>query len=279
MKGSWPYHLIQLVQRLYPTRPGTLTIGQWQFNGHALMMTSRGGYKQKDYALTTDPIEIDVKPLPERPANFSGAVGTFTFRASSGTPVPKTVQQGVSFKLTLEVQGDGNPDSIGEPKLAAVDGATVSKADTDPESKVDPSSGVVTKEFVYTVTPLQAGKLALPAVEFCYFDPHAEKYKTETVGPFEMDVRPSAEKSGGAIVTNAAPAAQGKVRVIGKDILPNADAPVNLHTHRPSPLRTGAIVTLPVLAYAGLATVMTRRRRFCAGHRLRARLLREIQGS
>ncbi|MBI5092354.1 MAG: BatD family protein [Candidatus Hydrogenedentes bacterium] len=261
-RGNWPYHLLQLTQKLYPTRTGQLNIGSWQFNGEALMRTSSGRLLRQEYALATDPIAITVKPLPPQPPNFSGAVGTFTFRQSMTAPAPKTAIQGVPFKLSLEVQGDGNPDSIGEPKLPPIAGATVSKADTVAPPNVDSSTGIVTKEFIYTITPLESGKLTIPPIEFCYFDPATERYATQVVGPFDMDARPSAEQAGAAIVTKEIPVTHGKVNITGKDILPNVDAPPSLRPYRPSAVVNITAGVVPALAYAGLAFMMARRRRF-----------------
>jgi hypothetical protein len=67
-------------------------------------------------SLVTNPVSINVKPLPNgKPENFSGGVGTFTFKSSISTTDTKA-NEPVTIKL--EISGTGNLKLIQNPPEA-----------------------------------------------------------------------------------------------------------------------------------------------------------------
>jgi hypothetical protein len=66
-------------------------------------------------ALVTNPVTIDVKPLPaDKPESFTGAVGQFTFHPTISTQQTRANEP---ITLTLEIRGTGNLKLIQNPKI------------------------------------------------------------------------------------------------------------------------------------------------------------------
>ncbi|MBN2407462.1 MAG: protein BatD, partial [Elusimicrobia bacterium] len=68
----------------------------------------------KKKALTTSPLEVHIKPLPEegRPSGFSGAVGEYDVKISLDK---QTVKQGEPVTLSVDIEGVGDPKTIKAP--------------------------------------------------------------------------------------------------------------------------------------------------------------------
>ena len=254
--NGYPYEVTSISQTLYPTATGQLQVGQWHWEGSG----SEGAFRSQ-HALSVDApaIDITVKPLPPRPADFSGAVGRLTFAAKL---LSDRVIQGVPTTLIVSIRGRTNPDAIAAPKTPEIEGAFVS----DPGKQVvevdTPEGPGVEKNFSYAITPLEAGELHVPPLSFCYFDPVEEAYKTGSTQAFVIHVTPSLDSGTRVLVSANAPSQPGVVTVLGEDILPLCAAPADLGRARGSGASVPAALATPVMAYCGLALFMRRRRRF-----------------
>ncbi len=133
--------------------------------------------------ITTQPLTVKVKPLPEpRPADFHGAVGSFTMESSiSGTDVK--LNDAVTMTVTLK--GSGNLNLSGEPVISFPQG--IEKY--DPKVTVR-SSGTSsgTKVFEYLLIPRNTGTFEIPPLSYSVFDPKAEKYVTLRAAGFTVKV-------------------------------------------------------------------------------------------
>ena len=77
-RNGYNYEVTEYRVALYPTQSGDLKIGAWHWEGVGTL----GIRGQHEFSLNTAPIPIKVLPLPDRPANFSGAVGSFQVQAN-----------------------------------------------------------------------------------------------------------------------------------------------------------------------------------------------------
>lgn len=299
-KGSREYHVTEERKLLYPTALGRLEIGAWHWEGMALIHHRNAARRDRRFArnrlhyeLGGGPIEITVKPLPEPPAGFSGAVGAFEIEASlgglpAGAPGGEGMVQGVPVALTVRVTGHGNPDAMGEPFVPAMDWAFAGEAETQIESVASPGTGVpaVSKRFVYPITPLRAGPAFVPEIRFVFFDPDNGVYRTERAGPFPVSVLPSPESSGPRAAA-VGPAPEGRRgRGPPEDVFrPVVERPARLRSRRSSPLRWPAVIALPVFLYAALAAYRTRIKRFeqdagsARSHQARPRARKRLGGA
>jgi hypothetical protein len=272
------YRVLRFRQTLYPARAGDLTVGEWGWYGNVRFLT-RMGLQGRDLTLQTKPVTVRVKPLPQpRPADFHGAVGHFEVRADLSET---RVAQGMPTKLIVRVMGEGNPDAIGDPVLPAIAGAHVNEPERQDVPIQDPQGISVEKSFVYTLTPTQAGTLHIPELTYTYFDTVDKAYSTKKLGPFDVEVVPSGESARRVVVDASSPGAAESTPEPG-ELAPLVLDPGQLEQDRSWGAVAAVMGLVPPLAYAALAVVMARRRRFqtdvryARSYRARTRALRRL---
>ena len=156
-------------------------------------MTDESGYGpevDENVTLDTKPYPITVKPLPEtsKPATFNGAVGSFSVEASLDH---KSVAAGDEATLHLVVKGKGNLPVIAAPVVnwPAEIQAFDPTAKEDVNKTVAPMSG--SKSFDFVFAPRTAGHYTIPQIDFPYFDPASQTYKTAETQPLDIQVTPA----------------------------------------------------------------------------------------
>jgi hypothetical protein len=175
------YNVFALSTMLFPTTPGQATIDP-------ATVTTSGGFFTSPEQVQSDPILIDVKPLPaSAPAGFNGAVGQFEIQAS---PDLLSTPLGEPVTLRVELRGSGNWGTLGEPTWPSDENWRVYH--NDPQEQVNMSNGAMTGSRVYEQlwTPLVEGQLALPAIQYSYFDPQTGQYQTITTEAQTIEVTP-----------------------------------------------------------------------------------------
>ena len=144
----------------------------------------------ENITLDTKPVTITVKPLPDenKPLGFNGAVGNFSIEASLNH---KTIAADDEATLHVVVKGKGNLPVVAAP---VVDWPAGIRA-FDPTAKEDVNKTVApmtgSKSFDYVFTPNTAGHYTIPAVNFPYFDPATQSYKTAGTQPLDIQVTPA----------------------------------------------------------------------------------------
>ena len=147
----------------------------------------------ENVTLDTKPLTITVKPLPDenKPANYNGAVGSFSVEASLAD---KNVAAQDEATLHVVVKGKGNLPVINAPTVDWPAGIEA----FDPTAKEDVNKTVVpmsgTKSFDYVFTAKTPGHYTIPAVNFSWFDPSSQTYKTAGSEPLDLQVAPLAGK-------------------------------------------------------------------------------------
>lgn len=154
----------------------------------------------REMDVTSEPFTLQVKPLPRegRPAGFSGAIGEFTITSSAD---PAKVGPGEPVTLRLAISGQGNFDTLTEPKLLDADGWRVYPP-TERFEMTDSVGFSGTKLFDQPIVA-QTSQTQTPVGELSFFDPAKEEYVTLRSEPVPVE----AEASGNA---PAAVAAEGK---------------------------------------------------------------------
>jgi oxygen tolerance protein BatD len=136
-----------------------------------------GNMIQQHVTLNSKPVEINIEALPEKnkPADFSGAVGNFSVDAVVEN---KKIAARDEATLKITVKGSGNLPIINAPQIAWP--STIEGYDATAKESVDktlaPMAG--SKSFEYTFSPKQTGDYTIPAIDFSYFDPATNSYKT-----------------------------------------------------------------------------------------------------
>ena len=146
--------------------------------------------RTKRFTLYTDPIQIEILPLPtvNQPDSFSGAIGNFAMDISTDR---QATDQGEPIMLSVEISGQGNFDRVNGPSITE----SPEWRNYEPESKFTPGTGDShlrgRKRFDYVMIPDATGDLPLPAIVFAYFDPKTKEYVELTAPEIKIEVSPA----------------------------------------------------------------------------------------
>lgn len=169
-------------------------------------------YRVVKAKVVSDPIAVSVKDLPNQPANFSGAVGSFSF---SGALDKSNIKSNEAVTLKITVNGSGNLGLINAPKINWPDDfETYEPKTTDRTSASDKGlSGSISFEYLFI--PRFAGNFTIPAVEFVFFNPSTRQYETRSTEPFKISVQKGSDDQNASVVSTYS---KQDVKMIGKDI-------------------------------------------------------------
>ncbi|MCP4411892.1 MAG: protein BatD, partial [Gammaproteobacteria bacterium] len=135
---------------------------------------------------------------------------------------PTKIKVGDPITLSINIRGEGNIQTIGEPSLAP-EGMKDFKA-YDSEVKVtitDRGDGIKGEKLFNKVIEPQREEVAfVPGISFSYFDPDLEEYKMLVHEPIPIEVEHSDMETPIRLTLEGAEMAKGQVKILTKDILP-----------------------------------------------------------
>lgn len=197
MRGSYkgePYNeVIWRKAVLYPQKTGNLILPPLTLNLNLSVPSNRRDLfgrrilTQSQKTITTGQNTIRVKPHPEKnkPENFSGAVGQFDFDVILDKDALKASE---SFRAKIKVKGNGNLKLFNLPTISVPNTLEVYEPEHDEQVKITLSGMQGTIEDSYTIIPQFQGKYPIPSIQFSYFDPKTETYRTQTSQDLIVDV-------------------------------------------------------------------------------------------
>lgn len=158
---------------------------------------------------------VEVLPLPaqNKPSDFSGAVGDYTFEVSLNKT---TLRADESLSLKVSIRGSGNIKlaELPKPELPAAFEAY----DPKYEERINVNGAGMngSKSNEYLLIPRYGGTYKIPAMRFSFFNPQTKRYQTVESQAYEVTVEGGAPMPAGGGV--AATEKEG-VSFLGKDIL------------------------------------------------------------
>jgi len=207
---------------LFPAKTGTLKIGEMEslIQYRDEQKRSRSIFdsffddQYNTKLVLVEPIEVKVKPLPEKgkPDGFKNIVGDYRVRAALDV---NRIQANESVTLLVTISGEGNIGFIPEPEInIPVDIERYEPEITENHDVVD---GVVKgqKTFTYLLIPRRAGKQTIPPVEIAVFNPKKKQYEILKTKQLELDVLAA---SGWTDTDNIPGGSPALVQTTGKDI-------------------------------------------------------------
>jgi hypothetical protein len=203
------YLVTEIRTALFPANLGSITI-------EPATLVIPGGVFNPDIKLETNPVQVEVKPLPDgAPDDFSGAVGQYEIEASLSESVVK-VNEPVT--LRIEIGGTGNIQTITEPELPELTNWRVfeSQTSTTTENNEDKVRGKRTYERL--VVPSRPGEQTFPAINFSYFDPQVAAYQTVSSEPIPLTVLPDDSAQTPPLIVDTDDNDRLPVELIGADI-------------------------------------------------------------
>ncbi len=181
---------------MYPQMTGKLEIPSITFNGTVVQqnrnvdpfeafLNGGSGYVEVKRSINAPGVTIQVDPLPEKPENFSGGVGTFNISAQLDN---KEIKAGTPLALRIIVSGNGNLKLLKQPVVSFP--KDFDKYDPKVTDKTSLTSNGLEGNMIYDylAVPRNQGNFTIPPVEFTYFDTSSRSYKTIKTQPLNITV-------------------------------------------------------------------------------------------
>ena len=167
------------------------------------------GYVEVKKQIKAPGITIQVDPLPQRPAGFSGGVGRYSISAQLDK---NEVKANDPVKLRVVVTGVGNMKLLKQPEVKFPKDFDHYDAKVTDKTQLTTSGleGSITYDFL--AVPRHQGDYEIPAIEYIYFDTQANAYKTVKTEPFKLHV----EKGSGS--SSSTYTGQEDVKLLNSDI-------------------------------------------------------------
>ena len=217
---------------MFPQTTGKLEIPSITFEGIVVQQNRNidpfeaffnggSGYVEVKKKIQAPGIEIQVDPLPERPANFSGGVGKFTVSAQLDKTETKA-NDPVSMRII--VSGTGNLKLMKQPVVNLPNDFDKYEPKVTDKSKLTTNGIEGSMVYDILIVPRHQGKYEIPPVELTYFDTSDNAYKTVKSESFTLDV---AKGSGAGAVNDFS---GQDLQELNKDIRYIKTGPTNQHS-------------------------------------------------
>ncbi|HVS03881.1 MAG TPA: BatD family protein, partial [Thermoanaerobaculia bacterium] len=143
------------------------------------------------------PLRLDVRSLPDPPASFSGAVGSFAVDAALEPPA---VAAGDAATLTLTLRGTGQLSGLPDPPPPELPGIRVLPPHEATDHQLRGQEILASRSWRYTLVPEGAGRWTVPPVRWTTFHPGSGEYEELASPPLALAVAPpaAAAESGAA---------------------------------------------------------------------------------
>ncbi len=181
---------------MFPQMTGKLQIPSITFEGIVVQQNRNidpfeaffnggSGYIEVKKKIVAPGIDIQVDPLPERPAGFSGGVGHFSVSASLNKTETKANDP---ITLRITISGAGNLKLTKQPQVELP--KDFDKYEPKITDKTKLTTAGIEGSMIYDIliVPRHQGHYELPPVSLTYFDTTAKAYKTVSSEPLVLDV-------------------------------------------------------------------------------------------
>lgn len=203
-----PYKCVTWSQYvMYPQMTGKLEIPSITFNGTVIQqnrnvdpfeafLNGGSGYIEVKRAIKAPGMTIQVDPLPQRPANFSGGVGKFNISAQLNK---SEVKANEPISIRVIVGGIGNLKLIKQPQVKFPKDFDTYDAKITDKTKLTTNGVEGNMIYDFLAVPRNQGSYDIPAIEFVYYDIDANAYKTIKTQPFKLEIAKGDGNSNAAV--------------------------------------------------------------------------------
>jgi len=214
----------------FPTISGELTIDPMVISCEVVVPRKRSGSIFDDFfndpffdspfftqtkviSVSSKPIKINVKPLPEagKPADFSGAVGKFKIYSMVDSNIMKQ-NQAVTLRYIVEGIGNINLVKLNPPNLPDYVDIFEPKVERSTDNSGDGIRGRVVYEYV--LIPRAGKDFYIPSIKLHYFNPVTKKYEVTESMSHWVKVVPTS----GVLTDSYASMSKDEVMLLSEDI-------------------------------------------------------------
>ena len=135
--------------------------------------------------LSTNRINVNVKPLPKAPDGFGGAVGRFDIQGGLNIDQVKA-NEALSYRVTISGSGNLMLIEAPQPQFPSVFEVYDPQIDDNIRKSDNGISG--SRTFEWVLIPRSQGDFTIPELRFVFFDPASGQYITKTVEAQQVNV-------------------------------------------------------------------------------------------
>jgi hypothetical protein len=198
--GEPQWYRRRLTLPLRVRQAGPFSISPGRAAGEVFVVGAGGKGRWEPFLVSSEPLTGNAGDLPNRPKDFTGAIGTFRLSArAERTEMPV----GTPFTLTLRLEGKGSLSSARPPDLAGQPGFADPFSVHENGERTRPDGS---REFTYTLRPRSETVKEIPAISVSYFNPRTNRFETAQSQAIPLRVTPAAPLAATAIPDEPAPA-------------------------------------------------------------------------
>lgn len=202
-----PYRYVVLKKAvLYPQKTGELELEPLTLSVSVDVPSDRRDifgsriYKTINKTVAAGTRTIDVKPLPDgKPAGFTGAVGKFSMDVST---TKEKLKASESLEAKVEIRGNGNLNLFELPALEVPSSLEMYSPERieNVTTTLNGKQGSIIDN--YTIVPTRKGQYPIKPLNFSYFDPQSETYKSLSSQEIVIEVEEGPATGGNVVAGN-----------------------------------------------------------------------------
>lgn len=170
-------------------------------------------YVELKKELRTPKLKLNVQKLPDgKPADFSGAVGSFKISSSISTTELKANE---AVTLRLVISGTGNMKLIKTPEVVFPEDFEVYDPKVENKFSLNKNGFSGNKVIEYLAIPRFGGEFTVPAIKFSYYDIASKQYKILTTESYTLKVEKGRNDDNATV---AAYVSKEELKLLGQDI-------------------------------------------------------------
>ncbi len=202
--------------------------------------------QQVKKTLRSNPVTITVEPLPSKPQDFAGAVGTFTQQTSVDR---QKVRANEAFTYKMTISGKGNIMLIDKPVVNFPQGFEVYEPKTSLNLSKSDAGVSGSKTFEWILIPRSEGKYVIPSATFTFYDPTTKRFVDQKTNEYAIEVE-KGDPNSSAVLSSSN---KQEVKLLNSDIEYIKDKSVKLHPKNKSFFRSDLFWILLIIPFV-LAT-------------------------
>lgn len=198
-------------------------------------------------SLTSNSINVNVKPLPEPPEYFAGGVGQFEIKAKTDL---NQLHANEAFTYSVTVSGHGNLSLLEVPHIDFPKGMDVYEPRIIDNINKNDNGLSGSRTFEWIITPQTKGEYDMPAFDYVYFNPSSGQYVTKKCNSLHIKVSKALNSS----------SSRSDVKELNSDIhhICKNSRLDTIHNTSHAPVSFWILLILPILA-AAITIILVRR--------------------
>jgi hypothetical protein len=144
-----------------------------------------GTYQNVEKRIRSNSLTINVKELPNKPAEFNGAVGEFRMHSNVNKTKLKTNE---SISINVEISGVGNLKLVEPVKFQLPEDFEEYDPKLTENINITESGMKGSIKYEHLIIPRHSGEYTIPKAKFVFFNPKTRQFKTLYTKEFKFEI-------------------------------------------------------------------------------------------